>query len=60
MKTTRDKAGGVVIRGRPRLVRVGRRLVARPSAPADTLPAIDIAALIEQERHRLFKYEAER
>ena len=36
----------------PRLVRVGRRLVARPSAPAGTRPAVDVAALIEEERSR--------
>jgi AbrB family looped-hinge helix DNA binding protein len=36
----------------PRLVRVGRRLVARPTAPSDTRPAIDVAALIEEERNR--------
>ena len=36
----------------PRLVRVGRRLVARPTAPADTRPSIDVAALIEEERNR--------
>ena len=36
----------------PKLVRVGRRLVARPTAPASTRPAIDIAALIEEERNR--------
>jgi AbrB family looped-hinge helix DNA binding protein len=36
----------------PRLVRVGRRLVARPSAPAGARPAVDIAALVEEERSR--------
>jgi AbrB family looped-hinge helix DNA binding protein len=36
----------------PRLVKVGRRLVARPTAPADARPALDIAALIEDERNR--------
>ena len=36
----------------PRLVRVGRRMVARPTAPADTRPAIDIAAIIDEERNR--------
>jgi AbrB family looped-hinge helix DNA binding protein len=35
----------------PTLVRVGKRLVARPSAPADRLP-IDIAALVDEERNR--------
>jgi len=36
----------------PRLVKIGRRLVARPTAPADRRPAIDVAALIEDERNR--------
>jgi AbrB family looped-hinge helix DNA binding protein len=36
----------------PRLVKVGRRLVARPTAPSGTRPAIDISALIEEERSR--------
>ena len=36
----------------PRLVRVGRRLVARPTAAADSRPTIDVAALIEEERNR--------
>jgi AbrB family looped-hinge helix DNA binding protein len=36
----------------PRLVRVGRRLVARPTVPADDRPAVDIAALVEEERNR--------
>jgi AbrB family looped-hinge helix DNA binding protein len=36
----------------PRLVKVGRRTVARPSVAADDRPAVDIAALIEEERNR--------
>ena len=36
---------------RPRLVKVGRRLVARPTASGPR-PAIDVAALIEEERNR--------
>ena len=36
----------------PRLVRVGRRLVARPTASPDTRPAVDVAALVEEERSR--------
>ena len=36
----------------PRLVKVGRRLVARPTADAQTRPSLDIAALIEDERNR--------
>ena len=40
-----------VARG-PRLVRVGRRLVARPSAAPDARPAVDVAAIVEDERNR--------
>jgi AbrB family looped-hinge helix DNA binding protein len=36
----------------PRLVRVGKRLVARPTVAADDRPRIDVAALIEEERSR--------
>jgi AbrB family looped-hinge helix DNA binding protein len=36
----------------PRLLKIGRRLVARPTASADTRPNIDIAALVEEERSR--------
>ena len=36
----------------PRLVRVGRRLVARPTVPRDARPPVDIAALVEDERNR--------
>ena len=36
----------------PRLVKVGRRTVARPTVAADLRPGIDIAALIEEERNR--------
>ena len=36
----------------PRLVRVGRRLVARPAVAAKDLPDVDVAALVEEERNR--------
>jgi len=36
----------------PRLVRVGKRLVARPTVGADARPKIDVAALVEEERSR--------
>ena len=36
----------------PRLVKVGRRLVARPTAPPDARPSLDVAALVEEERNR--------
>ena len=34
----------------PRLVKVGRRLVARPTS--ESRPTVDVAALIEEERNR--------
>ena len=36
----------------PRLQRVGRRLVARPTARRDQRPEVDVAALIDEERGR--------
>jgi len=36
----------------PKLVKVGRRLVARPTAPVDARPSIDLAAIVEEERNR--------
>jgi AbrB family looped-hinge helix DNA binding protein len=36
----------------PKLVKIGRRLVARPTAPPATRPTLDVAALIEEERNR--------
>ncbi len=36
----------------PRLVRVGRRLVARPTAHPGTRTVVDIAAIVEEERNR--------
>ncbi len=36
----------------PQLMRVGKRLVARPTASPDTRPVVDIAALVEEERNR--------
>jgi len=36
----------------PRLVKVGKRLVARPTSPVETRPVVDVAALVEDERSR--------
>jgi AbrB family looped-hinge helix DNA binding protein len=36
----------------PKLVKIGRRLVARPTVGRDNRPAIDIGALVEDERNR--------
>ena len=36
----------------PRLVRIGRRLVARPTVGVDERPVIDIATVVDEERNR--------
>ena len=36
----------------PKLVKVGKRLVARPSVHPSRRPTVDVAALIEEERNR--------
>ncbi len=36
----------------PRLVKVGRRLVARPTTTSDSRPVVDVARLVEEERNR--------
>jgi AbrB family looped-hinge helix DNA binding protein len=36
----------------PRLVRIGKRLVARPTVRADARPTIDIATVVDEERSR--------
>ena len=36
----------------PKLVRVGRRLVARPTVDVKRLPAVDVAKLVGEERDR--------
>lgn len=36
----------------PKLVRVGKRLVARPTAPKARRPSVDIARWVEEERNR--------
>jgi len=36
----------------PKLVRVGKRLVAKPTVPSANRPAVDVAALVEEERNR--------
>jgi AbrB family looped-hinge helix DNA binding protein len=54
LEVTNDELGIRLerIASAPRLVKVRRRLVARPTVPADDRPAVDIAALIEEERNR--------
>jgi AbrB family looped-hinge helix DNA binding protein len=36
----------------PRIIKIGKRLVARPTAPVDERPAVNVADLIEEERSR--------
>ena len=36
----------------PRLVRVGKRLVARPAVSPEQRPSVDVATLVEDERNR--------
>jgi AbrB family looped-hinge helix DNA binding protein len=36
----------------PRLVKIGRRTVARPTGDVNARPSVDIAALVEDERNR--------
>lgn len=36
----------------PRLMKVGRRFVARPTVAVGERPVVDVAALIEEERNR--------
>ncbi len=36
----------------PKLVRRGKRLVAKPAARSEDLPKLDLAALVEEERNR--------
>jgi AbrB family looped-hinge helix DNA binding protein len=36
----------------PRLERVGKRLVARPTVPSRALPKVDVAKIVEEERNR--------
>jgi AbrB family looped-hinge helix DNA binding protein len=36
----------------PRLVKVGKRLVARPTVSSNERPPLDIAAIVEDERNR--------
>ena len=36
----------------PKLVRIGKRLVARPTVAADDRAPVDVAALVEEERNR--------
>jgi AbrB family looped-hinge helix DNA binding protein len=54
LEVTEDETGIRLARVAPgpRLVKIGRRLVARPTVAADRRPDLDIATLIEDERNR--------
>lgn len=54
LEITADETGVRIERvaPRPKLVKIGKRLVARPTAPADSRPAIDVATLVDEERNR--------
>lgn len=54
LEITEDELGVRIQRvaAAPKLVKVGRRLVARPSVAPDRRPVVDIEALIEDERNR--------
>jgi AbrB family looped-hinge helix DNA binding protein len=54
LEITEDETGVRIQRvaAGPRLVRIGRRIVARPTAAPAQRPHVDVAALIEDERNR--------
>jgi AbrB family looped-hinge helix DNA binding protein len=54
LEVTADETGVRIERVAPgpRLVKIGKRLVARPTAGSGDRPHVDIAALIEEERNR--------
>jgi len=54
LEITEDDVGIRLARSAPgpRLVKVGRRLVARPTVAAGNRPKIDIATLVDDERNR--------
>ena len=54
LEITEDELGVRIQRvaAGPKLVKVGRRLVARPSVAPDRRPVVDVEALVEDERNR--------
>ncbi|HYT66375.1 MAG TPA: AbrB/MazE/SpoVT family DNA-binding domain-containing protein [Vicinamibacterales bacterium] len=54
LEVTADETGVRIERVAPgpKLVKIGKRLVARPTAPAEDRPTLDAASLIEEERNR--------
>ena len=54
LDVTLDDIGIRLVRAapEPKLVRRGRRLVAKPAARSEDLPEVDLAAMVEEERNR--------
>jgi AbrB family looped-hinge helix DNA binding protein len=54
VEITSDDAGVRIERVAPgpRLIKIGRRLVARPTARVEERPSVDVAELVEAERSR--------
>jgi AbrB family looped-hinge helix DNA binding protein len=54
LEVTADETGVRIerIAAGPKLVRIGKRLVVRPTVGAHARPAVDVAALVEEERNR--------
>lgn len=54
LEVTADETGVRIERvaAGPKLVKVGKRLVARPTVAPGERPVLDVAALIEEERNR--------
>jgi AbrB family looped-hinge helix DNA binding protein len=54
LDVTLDDIGIRLVRAgpEPKLVRRGRRLIAKPVAKPEDLPDIDLAAMVEEERNR--------
>ena len=54
LDVTLDDIGIRLVRAapEPKLVRRGRRLVAKPATRSEDLPEVDLAAMVEEERNR--------
>jgi AbrB family looped-hinge helix DNA binding protein len=54
LEVTEDESGIRIerIADGPRLIKIGRRLVARPTVAPDSRPTLDIGSLVEDERNR--------
>ena len=54
LDVTLDDVGIRLVRAapEPRLVRRGRRLIAKPALKREDLPDVDLSAMVEEERNR--------